>query len=84
MCGRAWQIIDTFPSQRPVPSLGGGIGYGAEGVDCWEMQEAVGNDCLIPVEDTGAYMYLPRFPVIYAINEPSRNAQMPSLSVLQG
>jgi hypothetical protein len=32
------RIMDTFPSQRPIPSLGGGIGYGAEGVDCWEMQ----------------------------------------------
>jgi len=32
------RVMDTFPSQRPIPSLGGGIGYGAEGVDCWELQ----------------------------------------------
>lgn len=32
------QVLDTYPSQRPIPSLGGGIGYGAEAVDCWELQ----------------------------------------------
>ena len=34
----ASQVLDTYPSQRPIPSLGGGIGYGAEAVDCWELQ----------------------------------------------
>ena len=28
-------IDDVTLSQRPVPSLGGGVGYGAEATDCW-------------------------------------------------
>jgi len=47
------KVMDTYPSQRPIPSLGGGIGYGAEAVDCWELQEEVSSECAIPFEDTG-------------------------------
>ncbi|KAJ1475120.1 hypothetical protein T484DRAFT_1969022 [Baffinella frigidus] len=47
------RIVDTYPSQRPIPSLGGGIGYGADAVDCWELQEDVGADVSVPIEDTG-------------------------------
>eukprot|EP00286_Rhodomonas_abbreviata_P010234 CAMPEP_0181328810 /NCGR_PEP_ID=MMETSP1101-20121128/22944_1 /TAXON_ID=46948 /ORGANISM="Rhodomonas abbreviata, Strain Caron Lab Isolate" /LENGTH=188 /DNA_ID=CAMNT_0023437783 /DNA_START=3 /DNA_END=566 /DNA_ORIENTATION=+ len=47
------RIMDTYPSQRPIPSLGGGIGYGAEAVDCWELQEDFSEDCVILFEDTG-------------------------------
>ena len=50
------QVLEVFPSQRPVPSLGGGIGYGAEGIDCWELDgpaRGLGQGCFVPVEDTG-------------------------------
>ena len=47
------RIMDTYPSQRPVPSLGGGIGYGADALDCWELQEELDDKCAIPIEDTG-------------------------------
>eukprot|EP00288_Rhodomonas_lens_P017849 CAMPEP_0177713726 /NCGR_PEP_ID=MMETSP0484_2-20121128/13091_1 /TAXON_ID=354590 /ORGANISM="Rhodomonas lens, Strain RHODO" /LENGTH=133 /DNA_ID=CAMNT_0019225631 /DNA_START=298 /DNA_END=700 /DNA_ORIENTATION=+ len=45
------RIMDTYPSQRPIPSLGGGIGYGAEAVDVWELQEELDEDCVVPFED---------------------------------
>jgi hypothetical protein len=37
---RRWRslTVQLLSCQRPIPSLGGGIGYGAEAVDCWEMQ----------------------------------------------
>jgi len=47
------RVLDVYPSQRPIPSLGGGIGYGAEAVDCWELQEDIDDDVALPFEDTG-------------------------------
>lgn len=51
--GSIKQVLDAFPSQRPVPSLGGGIGYGAEGIDCWQVDGGFAEGCFVPVEDTG-------------------------------
>lgn len=31
-------LIDAEYGQRPIPSLGGGIGYGAPAVDCWTVE----------------------------------------------
>ena len=49
---------EGFYGQRPVPSLGGGPGYGAEADDCWsvdeDLLERVRQDgVLLPVLDMG-------------------------------
>ena len=31
-------IVESWPTQLPVPSLGGGIGYGSPAIDCFVVQ----------------------------------------------
>ena len=33
-------IVDAYYGQLPVPSLGGGVGYGASAVECWTVDRA--------------------------------------------
>ena len=43
-----------FYGQLPVPSLGGGVGYGATAVECWTLvRDQVPDGVDVPVSDAG-------------------------------
>ena len=47
-------LDDVYYGQLPVPSLGGGIGYGAPAVDCWTLPRGdVPADVVVPVSEAG-------------------------------
>ena len=47
-------IDDVFYGQLPVPSLGGGVGYGATAVECWTLvRDQVPDGVDVPVSDAG-------------------------------
>ena len=47
-------IDDVFYGQLPVPSLGGGVGYGATAVECWTLvRDQVPDGVDVPVSDSG-------------------------------
>jgi len=47
-------IDDVFYGQLPVPSLGGGVGYGATAVECWTLVRGQVPDGVdVPVSDAG-------------------------------
>ena len=55
------QVIDQAGySQRNIPSLGGGVGYGAEAEDCWFIDEDdIPDGVLRPLDScfTAPWMY---------------------------
>lgn len=47
-------VLDAFYGQLPIPSLGGGVGYGAPAVECWTVRRAeLPADVVLPVLDDG-------------------------------
>ena len=45
---------DVFYGQLPVPSLGGGVGYGAPAIECWTVARAAVPDGVdVPVSADG-------------------------------
>ena len=47
-------LDDVYYGQLPVPSLGGGVGYGATAVECWTLvRDQVPDGVDVPVSDAG-------------------------------
>jgi len=47
-------LDDVYYGQLPVPSLGGGIGYGATAVECWTLERSKIPDGVdVPVSESG-------------------------------
>lgn len=49
------RVLDAFYGQLPIPSLGGGIGYGAEAAECWTLDRRgdLPDDVWLPVVGGG-------------------------------